>query len=250
MAQSTVHRAQDIQQNPNQSNPVPCALSPELIITKTLDGSDTLFVPELNEHYHSTFGAVQESRYVYIEQGLMAVDAMIDPVSVFEVGFGTGLNTLLTDLTAKAQRREVRYTAIELYPIERTILESLNYTSFLSEPDANEKFMKIHEAPWEKAHQLNPHFRLTKLKADLRSFDTPESAFDVVYFDAFAPEVLPDLWTVGIFEKMFRMLRQEGILVTYSCKGIVKQNMKEAGFSIKRLPGPPGKWEMLRARKK
>ena len=193
---------------------------------------------------------MQESRHVFIENGLMAVDAMVDQVSVFEVGFGTGLNALLTLFTTKARRHKVQYTGIELYPIERSILESLNYTSFLEEPDAHEEFVRIHETPWEIPHQLNPYFQLTKINADLKSFVTQDATFDVIFFDAFSPNVQPDLWTVPVFEKMFSFLRPDGILVTYSCKGIVKQNLKEAGFSIKRLPGPPGKWEMLRARKK
>ncbi len=219
-------------------------------IKRTLDGSDTLFVPEMNEHYHSMFGAVQESRHVFIDQGLMAVDVGTDPVSVFEVGFGTGLNALLTALTAKAQRREVRYTSIELHPLETNVLKRLNYNSCLMEPDAGEEFVKIHETPWEKASQVNPYFTLTKFKADVRLFDPSGLAFDVVYFDAFAPEVQPDLWTVTIFEKMYQLILHGGLLITYSCKGIVKRNLREAGFSIKRLQGPPGKWEMLRAQKK
>jgi tRNA U34 5-methylaminomethyl-2-thiouridine-forming methyltransferase MnmC len=219
-------------------------------IKRTLDGSDTLFVPDLNEHYHSTFGAVQESKYVFIECGLMDVDAWVDPVSVFEVGFGTGLNALLTNLTAKALRRKVHYTSIENYPLKHTILGSLNYPSILTEPDAGEEFIKIHEAPWELRHQVNPYFQLTKLKADLRLYDPPKEVFDIVYFDAFAPDVQPDLWTFTVFEKMFRLLRPDGILITYSCKGIVKRNLRETGLSVEKLPGPPGKREILRARKK
>lgn len=219
-------------------------------IRRTLDGSDTLFVPGLNEHYHSTFGAVQESEHVFINKGLLAVDAVIDPVSVFEVGFGTGLNALLSDLTAQVRNRNLHYSAIELYPLETAILDSLNFTSFLEYPDAREEFGKIHDAQWETTSQLNSYFFLTKLKADLRSFKPPKKHFDVIYFDAFSPDVQPDLWSVAVFEKMFGLLHHDGILITYSCKGVVKRNLVEAGFSIEKLPGPRGKREILRARKK
>ncbi|MBL7137887.1 MAG: tRNA (5-methylaminomethyl-2-thiouridine)(34)-methyltransferase MnmD [Bacteroidales bacterium] len=218
-------------------------------IKRTLDGSDTLFVPAIKEHYHSIFGAVQESRHVFIEQGLLAVSEDIDPVSVFEVGFGTGLNALLTDLTAKSHRREVRYTTIELYPLDRTVWGTLNYPAYLPETDAAERFNKIHEAPWEVPQQMNQGFHLTKIQADLRQYTPPDSAFDVVFFDAFAPGVQPDLWTKEIFERMYRMLHPGGLLVTYSCQGEVKRNLRYAGFSIEKLPGPPGKREILRAGK-
>ncbi|MFH1296553.1 MAG: tRNA (5-methylaminomethyl-2-thiouridine)(34)-methyltransferase MnmD [Bacteroidota bacterium] len=218
-------------------------------IQRTLDGSDTLFVPELNEHYHSTFGAVQESTHVFIDQGLLVVDNNVDPVAVFEVGFGTGLNALLTLFTAKRQRREVRYTAIELYPLENKVWETLNYPSFLQKPETQELYKKIHEVPWESSHQVSQHFLLTKHKADLRSFILPDSAFDVIYFDAFSPAVQPDLWTKQIFENIYGMLHPGGILVTYSSKGEVKRNLRDAGFSIEKLPGPPGKREILRAKK-
>ena len=218
-------------------------------IIKTRDGSDTLFVPALNEHYHSTFGAVQESKHVFIEHGFLAVDGSIDPVSIFEVGFGTGLNALLTFFTTKARRHEVHYTTIDLYPLENNVWEDLNYPSFLQEQDAREQFTKIHEVPWEVPQQFNREFLLTKIKVDLRLYTPPDSVFDVVFFDAFAPDVQPDLWTKEIFEKMYGMLHPGGLLVTYSCKGEVKRNLRDAGFSIEKIPGPPGKREILRARK-
>ncbi|MBN1197996.1 MAG: tRNA (5-methylaminomethyl-2-thiouridine)(34)-methyltransferase MnmD [Bacteroidales bacterium] len=223
-------------------------MNPE--IKRTLDGSDTLFVPELNEHYHSTFGAVQESMHVFIKTGLMAVDPGVDPVHVFEVGFGTGLNALLTDLAAKTHRRKISYSSIELHPLESTILKKLNYVSFLPEADTGAEFDRIHDAPWEVPFQANPYFRITKLKRDLRSYEPSDQLYDIVYFDAFAPDVQPELWTVPVFEKLFRMLRQKGLLVTYSCKGQVKRDLREAGFFIEKIPGPPGKREILRAHKK
>ncbi|TSA23637.1 MAG: SAM-dependent methyltransferase [Bacteroidetes bacterium] len=221
--------------------------TPSVIVTPTLDGSHTLFVPELNEHYHSTYGAVQESEYVFIKQGLLAVGEEVDPVEVFEVGFGTGLNALLALFTAKAQRREVRYTAVELHPLGREVWERLNYPEVLSDPDAGKWFRKIHEAPWEDPCRIEQHFRLTKIEGDLRLLPILESAFQIVFFDAFSPDVQPHLWSREIFGKMFRILRPGGILVTYSCKGEVKRALKEAGFTTEKLPGPPGKREILRA---
>lgn len=221
-----------------------------LEIVQTLDGSDTLFVPELNEHYHSTFGAVQESMHVFIHKGLLAIDPVVDPLHIFEVGFGTGLNALLTSLAAKSQLRNIRYTTIELHPLETTILKKLNYASFLPEAEAGEEFDRIHDTPWEIPVQVNRYFEITKQRMDLRSLEPPDQRYDVVYFDAFAPDVQPDLWIVTVFEKIYRMLRMEGLLVTYSCKGQVKRNLREVGFSIEKIPGPPGKREILRARKK
>ena len=219
-------------------------------IKRTLDGSDTLFVPELNEHYHSTFGAVQESGQVFIENGLMAVDGGDGPLTVFEVGFGTGLNALLTVFTTKARKHKVHYSAIELHPLGKEIWERLNYPEILGDPGTATLFQRIHEAPWEMPVQVNSSFRLTKINADLRQFNPSGETFNVIYFDAFAPDIQPDMWTKEVFGKMFRLLRPGGVLVTYSCKGNVKRNLKGTGFSIEKLPGPPGKREVLRARKK
>ena len=136
-------------------------------IVQTADGSNTLFVPELNEHYHSTFGALQESRHVFIKNGLLAVETGNVPVSIFEVGFGTGLNALLTGLIATTLRLEVHYTAIEKYPLENDVWDRLNYPVLLQEQDSSEEFRKIHEAPWEEPHQIHKGFTLTKLRKDI-----------------------------------------------------------------------------------
>jgi len=216
-------------------------------IRRTLDGSDTLFVPELNEHFHSTFGAVQESQHVFIRHGLQAIDRNDETVGIFEVGFGTGLNALLTSLAAKKRPGNIRYASVELYPLNKAILDHLNYVSFLKEPEAGEEFGKIHGIPWGTPAQIHPSFELTKLRGDLRGTEFPDETVDIIYFDAFAPCVQPELWTVPVFQKLFRILRPGGMLVTYSCKGQVKRNLREAGFSIEKLPGPPGKREMLRA---
>jgi len=224
-------------------------LKNKLEIRRTLDGSDTLFVPELNEHYHSVFGALQESTHVFIKNGFLDVDTGNDPVSVLEVGFGTGLNALLTNLTAKTQGREVHYAAIEKYPLEKEAWSLLNYPLLLQEQDAAEEFRKIHEVAWEEPQKIHKRFTLTKIQQDIRSFSPPKKKFHIVYFDAFGPDVQPDLWSEEVFQHMYHLLMPGGILITYSCKGKVKRNLKIAGFTIEKLPAPPGKREILRARK-
>ena len=218
-------------------------------IVQTADGSDTLFVPELNEHYHSTFGAIRESRYIFIEHGFNAIGPDEDPVFIFEVGFGTGLNALLTNLTAKAQRREVRYTAIEKYPLEKEVWGQFNYPQLIQKQDSSKAFWKIHESPWGVPTEIDDGFILTKIRADILKPIQLEENFNVIYFDAFGPDVQPDLWSEEMFQNMNRLLKPGGIFVTYSCKGEVKRNLKAAGFEIEKLPGPPGKREILRARK-
>ena len=216
-------------------------------IVQTEDGSHTLYVPELNEHYHSTFGAIQESTHVFINSGLLAVDAGIDQVKVFEVGLGTGLNTLLTAIVARKQNLEVDYTAIEKYPLEKEVWSQLNYPLEVQDDDAKEEFRKIHETPWETTQRVNKQFTLTKIKQDIHLFSPPSKEFHLIYFDAFGPDVQPDLWSAKVFQQLYERMMPEGILITYSCKGEVKRNLKSAGFKIEKLPGPPGKREILRA---
>ncbi|MBC8315027.1 MAG: tRNA (5-methylaminomethyl-2-thiouridine)(34)-methyltransferase MnmD [Bacteroidetes bacterium] len=218
-------------------------------IVQTADGSDTLFLPELNEHYHSTFGAIHESRYIFIEHAFKAIEPDKVPVFIFEVGFGTGLNALLTDLTAKALRREVRYTAIEKYPLEKEVWGQLNYPQLAQKQDSSKEFRKIHESPWGVPAEIDDGFILTKIRADILKPIQLKEDFNIIYFDAFGPDVQPDLWSEEIFQNMNRLLEPGGIFITYSCKGEVKRNLKAAGFEIEKLPGPPGKREILRARK-
>lgn len=221
----------------------------DLTVTTTLDGSHTLFVPHLNEHYHSTFGALQESRHVFVEMGLIPALELTqgkDPVKVFEMGFGTALNALLVCLAARAHLRKVDYSAIELHPLEREVWEKLNYPEMVGDPDAPRLFRRMHESPWETAVGLDPCFRLEKLRGDVRSVQLPRSGFHLIFFDAFSPLIQPELWTAEIFGKMFSSLHPGGVLVTYSCKGGVRRTLQEAGFSPEKLPGPPGKREMLR----
>ncbi len=218
-------------------------LNRELKITE--DGSHTLFVPELNEHYHSTHGAIQEAMHVYINAGFTYCDK--DPVHILEIGFGTGLNCLLTLLEAEKQNRTVVYHSIELYPINQDEIKHLNYTSQI--PDLDESiFERLHKVEWNKEVKINDYFALNKLQGDLRGFNFP-GKYDLVYFDAFAPDIQPTLWTQDIFENIHQHLNPNAILTTYCTKGIVKQALRASGFKVKRLPGPPGKRQMLQTTK-
>jgi len=223
----------------------------KLVITE--DGSHTLFVPELNEHYHSVHGAVQESMHVFIQTGL---NIIIDKksISILEVGFGTGLNALLTLREAMEQKKDISFTSIEKYPITVEEIEILNYAAFLG-IDFSDVYKQLHDATWNSYVEIqlscsddnnNSSFQLKKLQLDLLNFITEEK-FDLIYFDAFSPNVQPELWSETVFKKMYNCLQPKGILVTYSAKGFVKRNLRAAGFLVKRLPGPPGKREMLRA---
>lgn len=221
---------------------------PRRIVT-TSDGSHTLFVPELGEHYHSVHGAVQESMHVFIKHGLAAVTIGEEPLHVFEMGLGTGLNLLLTAL--QPLNRHVHYTAVEAYPVEPNEAASLNYGGlFAEQPKAKELLQRMHALPWNHAAELKPKFTLHKIHAKLKdvSWELLPN-FSLVYYDAFAPTVQPALWTEEVFAKIFNQMQPGGILVTYCAKGSVKRALKAAGFVLEALPGPPGKREMTRARK-
>lgn len=215
-------------------------------LRQTADGSHTLYVPELQEHYHSINGALQESRHIFIQYGLSAISAK--ELSILEVGFGTGLNTWLSAAEAFGQNKNICYTALEKYPLHEAEIKILNYPLLADSPEIAALFSANHQAPWEESTQIIPQFSLLKKAVDLLNFKST-TAFDIIYFDAFAPAVQPELWSEIVFEKMYKALKPNGILVTYCAQGQVKRNMKAAGFTIERLPGPPGKREITRARK-
>lgn len=216
-----------------------------LIITG--DGSNTLFEPNLNEHYHSTNGALQESELVFLHYGFRCLDANLPEINLLEVGFGTGLNALLTVMEAKKQRRKVNYVAVEPYPVENEFIEKLNYPENIGTPEALGYFRKLHGAGWDYPSFLSDYFILSKIKATLAEISLRENQFHLIYFDAFSPAAQPELWTEEIFQKLYKCLNINGILVTYSCKGDVKRSLKAVGFTIEKLPGPAGKREVLRA---
>jgi len=216
------------------------------ILKKTADGSDTLFYPEMEESYHSMNGAVQESRHVFIEAGLRQIKKK--KINIFEVGFGTGLNALLTWGEAHQKTLQVSYDAIEAFPLSKSIIETLNYKGL--EPNLTpDAFLKIHEAPWDVPTILeNDRFILQKIQNDFTNFDFTKK-YDLVYFDAFAPDKQPEMWNECLFRKIFNSLNDQGILVTYCAKGEVRRRMQRSDFQVERISGPPGKREMLRATK-
>lgn len=212
-------------------------------LQETADGSHTLFIPEMDEHYHSVNGAVQESRHVFIEAGLHH-QAKKD-ITVFEIGFGTGLNAFLTLLDAEENGRKVDYYSVELYPLEQELVQSLNYGKVIC-PEKKDLFQALHAAPWNETAYITNLFTLHKIQGDNNSCALPEG-IDLVYFDAFAPDKQPEMWNQEIFDRLYAHMAQGGILTTYCAKGAVRRMMKEAGYSVERIPGPPGKREMLRA---
>lgn len=214
-------------------------------IRVTGDGSHTLYVNSLDEPYHSIHGALQESKHVFIEQGLRQVS--FSPVRILEIGFGTGLNLLLTLEYSLEKGIEVYYHTVEKYPLSPVEYLKLNYTGYLhtASPD---QFEKIHQAPWDISFEIGNHFRIYKEHADFRNME-PKGTFDLVYFDAFAPDKQPELWDAPIFRKVYELMVPGGILVTYTAKGSVRRTLGSCGFEVSKVPGPPGKREMIRAKR-
>lgn len=213
-------------------------------IITTHDGSASIYVAELNEHYHSIHGAIQESAHVFLKMGLEPFLERTEPIEILEIGLGTGLNTLMT--LAAEHEGEIHYTTVEKYPIEAELWQALEYPEALQRPDLAGSFEKIHTLPWEQWECLSPTFQLCKLNDAIETFE-PGQTFDIVYFDAFAPQKQPELWTEEIFAKMYRLMNPGGVLVTYCAKGSVRRAMIAVGFRVEKMPGPPGKREMLRA---
>lgn len=214
-------------------------------IITTEDGSSTLYVPGLNEHYHSVHGAIQESRHIFIQAGIQYHGQ--NHIHILEAGFGTGLNAFLALQDARENEREIVFHSFEKYPLPAEEVGKLNYTTLFTTEEAD-LFRQLHAAPWEKDVAITPYFTLHKHESDFSEVDFTE-LFDIVFFDAFAPDVQPRLWGTDILSGFYNALKPGGILVTYCVKGIVKQALREVGFKLKRLPGPPGKREMLRATK-
>jgi tRNA U34 5-methylaminomethyl-2-thiouridine-forming methyltransferase MnmC len=211
----------------------------------TQDGSHTLISPDFGVSYHSLYGAIQESRHVFIEAGLRYKALSSIEVDVLEIGFGTGLNALMSLLDTRHRQTLIRYTGVEAYPISPEQAAMLNYADILGEPGLHQLLLQMHTAPWAEPIALSPLFQFTKLHQRFEELRFRQ-AFDIIYFDAFAPDTQPELWTPELFTRMYEALRPGGVLCTYSAKGLVKRNMRQAGFSTEALPGPPGKREMTR----
>ena len=210
----------------------------------------TIHLPDWDENYHSKHGALQEAVHVFIKTGLhhFLEKSSKSAISILEVGFGTGLNAFLTFLEAQQLQLKVEYTGVEAYPVTSEEISALNYVEKLSVENLSWALQRMHDCAWEEQIEISENFKLEKLQ---KKFDeiTSNDAFDIVYFDAFGARVQPELWTEQIFEIMYAALKTEGILVTYSAKGSVRRALQKVGFVVERLPGPPGKREMLRATK-
>ncbi|RAW03018.1 tRNA (5-methylaminomethyl-2-thiouridine)(34)-methyltransferase MnmD [Pseudochryseolinea flava] len=218
-------------------------------IITTADGSHSLRNSELNETYHSVHGALQESKHVFIKMGLdhfLEQHPDVSEVNVLEIGFGTGLNAFLTWQRSFETSQRINYTSLETFPIPEELWSKLNYA-----PDDRAKagFVALHRAEWNTFVELTPKFYLRKIEQSLEDLTPPVESFDVVYFDAFAPNKQPEMWTQEILSKVSASLKRGGIFVTYCAKGQLKRDLKALNLEISTLSGPPGKKEMVRARK-
>ncbi len=215
-------------------------------IIRTKDGSTTIHIKDWDECYHSKHGAIQEAQHVFIKNGLSLYQNQ--SVSILEIGFGTGLNAFITYLESKKLDLEINYVGVEAYPVSISELSAMNYVSELNEDDKNAIFNLFHESNWEEKVVIDPFFTITKRQQFFEEITDCEQ-YDLIYFDAFGYRVQPDLWSTSIFKKMHTALRPGGKLVTYAARGVVKRSMIEVGFTVEKLPGPPGKREMFRATK-
>lgn len=222
-------------------------------IITTADGSKTIQIEGWNEQYHSVHGAIQEANHVYLKHGLLFfISEFYAPsespkISILEIGFGTGLNAVLTLLNSEPLKVKINYVGVEAYPVSSEELKQLNYTEALQLDE--HLFERFHASDWELPFSITEHFQLTKQKKFFADIDDT-NCFDIIYFDAFGARVQPELWTEQLFKNMYKALKQNGVLVTYACKGSVKRALKSVGFHIERLEGPPGKRHMLRAIKR
>ena len=228
-------------------------------IITTSDGSKTIQIEDWNEQYHSIHGAIQEANHVFLKHGLLFYSETIrhaersrsantcNSINILEIGFGTGLNAFLTLIESEKLNQAIDYVGVEAYPVQFEEIEQLNYVELISQKHAD-VFEKMHAISWDVEHRITSDFQLEKQQKFFNDIKA-EATFDIIYFDAFGARVQPDLWTEDIFKIMFKALKANGVLVTYSAKGSVRRAMQAAGFTVERLPGPPGKREMLRARK-
>ncbi len=215
-------------------------------IITTADGSKTIQLKEWNEQYHSIHGAIQEAYHVFIKHGLNLFHSQ--SINILEIGFGTGLNAFITFLEAPKLDLNIAYRGVEAYPVSAGELSQLNYISELKAEGFSERFHQMHQSSWEDLVVISDNFTLYKEQCDFKEINA-QNSFELIYFDAFGARVQPELWTEDVFAIMFKALKNGGILVTYAAKGSVRRAMQEVGFEVERLPGPPGKREMLRATK-
>lgn len=215
----------------------------EVLITE--DGSSSLRRKDLGEGYHSTFGAIAEGVHIFINAGLRNIEKH-SLINILEIGFGTGLNAILTLDYSNKENQSIYYETIEKYPLSKEIISQLNYGKVLSLED---EFLKIHSVSWNESAEINNLFSIHKIDKPAENLNYKANFFDIIYFDAFAPQFEENLWQQEMFTKLYSSLKEGGLLVTYCCKGDVKRALKASGFQIEKLPGPKGKREILRAKK-
>ncbi len=213
----------------------------------TADGSTSIFIPELNEGYHSKHGAIQEAYHVFIKNGLETIKT--NQIHILEIGFGTGLNAFITYLEALKNNQKINYVGVEAYPVTAEQIQQMNYVQQLNAMQHHAVYTQMHTQNWELKHPISEYFELTK-RNQLFQDITDQNTYNLIYFDAFGFTAQPELWTEEIFKTMHNALQKDGILVTYACRTSIKKAMQSAGFAIEKLPGAPGKREMLRATKK
>ncbi|MGL5112308.1 MAG: tRNA (5-methylaminomethyl-2-thiouridine)(34)-methyltransferase MnmD [Flavobacterium sp.] len=215
-------------------------------IIQTLDGSTTIQIEDWEECYHSKHGAIQEAKHVFIKNGLALFPSQ--EIAILEIGFGTGLNAFITFLEGKKNAQKIDYVGVEAYPISEAELAGMNYVEALEATEYQSIFETLHQCDWELRTKLDEAFYMTKRQQFFESIDDVDQ-FDLIYFDAFGFRVQPELWSTAIFQKMYAALKNNGVLVTYAARGVVKRSMIEVGFTVEKLAGPPGKREMFRATK-
>ena len=225
---------------------------PKIEVIETKDGSSSLYLPDMDETYHSTHGALTESQFVFLKMGLhhfSAIRTPTDPIKILEIGFGTGLNAWLTAIEIeKQEENSVEFTTLEKFPLSKSVISQLNYIEGYSEAARN-LFDRCHSCKWGSLEPLTRQFSLRKIETDITSGAIEKEHYDVIYFDAFAPSKQPEMWSPEVLNKMFESLKSGGVLVTYCAQGQFKRDLKAAGFTTEELPGPPGKKEMTRGTK-
>jgi len=213
------------------------------ILITSKDGTHTIFDKEIDEHYHSVFGAYTESQQVFITNGLNSSGR--NPLNVLEIGFGTGLNAFLAMIEGQKNNRIIFYEAIELYPLVPELTRNLNYAELIA-PSFASLFFEMHNCKWNEQIAITKSFNLKKIPGDALEMELT-NIYDVVFFDAFSPDKQPEMWDGRLFEKVYKAMNTGGVLTTYCAKGIVKRALKEKGFKVEVLPGPPGKRHVIRA---
>lgn len=223
-------------------------MNPKRKLIQTDDGSSSIYNEQLNETYHSTHGALQESRHVFINSGLKNFDK--SPVRILEIGFGTGLNVLLSMEHAMANNLHIEMVSLEAEPLEKTLIDALNYAGQLNDPRAETWFKWLHEQDWNMENTYEEFFTLTKRLGDWITYEPGNDLYDIIFYDAFAPSRQPEMWTYSCITKACDTLKTDGCFVTYSATGQLKRDLKQAGMHVETLSGPPGKKEMVRAFRK